>query len=387
MEKKINLKIFSSKKSIEIESLVYGFNLFLPTFVLIISSLFKEYSLAAELGILIGINIIFTQIFSANLRSIIISKNNTDNIYSHIVFRFLIAFFVLFVNIIIFYNYNFTYFEILSQITILILIQWQCEIILTYYEIKNNKKKFFQYLFICFIFSLLIVGSFIFQYNFLSILIFFNIIFLLFLINGIFQIDKKLNSIKKIFFDIIKSSAFFSSLTISLSNLVWRLLILNLCGKTLAGIYFASFAIGSLPGTLFNNSFGPTMLKKNLKIKYLEKFKLFSYLTIAFLMLVSLYHKDKIFFDNQFTQLFGTTISLVGAIFMIKGQYYRQFIIQKTNYKSKLFNYDIIYSLIICLIVPFLFLIGGIKLIIISFLISSLTSFVMYKLIYKNLWN
>lgn len=387
MEKKINLKIFSSKKSIEIESLVYGFNLFLPTFVLIISSLFKEYSLAAELGILIGINIIFTQIFSANLRSIIISKNNTDNIYSHIVFRFLIAIFVLFVNVIIFYNYNFLYFEILSQITILILIQWQCEIILTYYEIRNNKKKFFQYLFICFIFSLLIIGSFIFRYNFLFVLIFFNIIFSLFLIIGIFQIDKKLNSIKKIFFNIIKSSAFFSSLTISLSNLVWRLLILSLCGKTLAGIYFASFAIGSLPGTLFNNSFGPTMLKKNLKIKYLEIFKLFSYVIIIFLMLVSLYHKDKIFFDNQFTQLFGTTISLVGAIFMIKGQYYRQYIIQKTNYKSKLFNYDIIYSLIICLIVPFLFLIGGIKLIIISFLISSLTSFGMYKLIYKNLWN
>ena len=339
------------------------------------------------MGILIGINIIFTQIFSANLRSIIISKNNTDNIYSHIVFRLLIAFFVLFVNVIIFFNYNFTYFEILSQITILILIQWQCEIILTYYEIKNNKKKFFEYLFICFIFSLLIVGSFIFQYNFLSVLIFFNIIFLLFLIIGIFQIDKKLNSIKKIFFNIIKSSAFFSSLTISLSNLVWRLLILGLCGKTLAGIYFASFAIGSLPGTLFNNSFGPTMLKKNLKIKYLDIFKLFSYLIITFLMIFSLYHKDKIFFDNQFTQLFGTTISLVGAIFMIKGQYYRQFIIQKTNYKSKLFNYDIIYSLIICLIVPFLFLIGGIKLIIISFLISSLTSFGMYKLIYKNLWN
>ena len=52
---------------------------------------------------------------------------------------------------------------------------------------------------------------------------------------------------------------------------------------------------------------------------------------------------------------------------MIKGQYYRQFIIQKTKHKLKLFNYDIIYSLIICLIVPFLFLIGGIKLIIISF--------------------
>ena len=45
MEKKINLKIFSSKKNIEIQSLCYGFNLFLPTLILIISSLFKEYSL------------------------------------------------------------------------------------------------------------------------------------------------------------------------------------------------------------------------------------------------------------------------------------------------------------------------------------------------------
>ena len=153
------------------------------------------------------------------------------------------------------------------------------------------------------------------------------------------------------------------------------------------GIYFASFAIGSLPGTLFNNSFGPSMLKKNLKIKYFDTFKFCSYLFIALLLFVSLYHKDKIFLDNQFTQLFGTSISLIGSIFMIKGQYYRQFIIQKTNYRSKLFRYDIIYSLIICLIVPILFLIGGVNLIIISFLISSLLSFAMYKLIYISLGN
>ena len=159
----------------------------MPTLILIISSLFKQYSLTAELGILIGLNIIFTQIFSANLRSVIISKNNTHNIYSHIIFRLLIATFVLFLNIIIFYTYNFIYFEILLQITLLILIQWQCEIILTYYEIKNHNKNIFYYLFICLIFSLLIIGSFIFQYNFLYILIFFNILFLMFLVIGIFK--------------------------------------------------------------------------------------------------------------------------------------------------------------------------------------------------------
>lgn len=384
---KIIEDLFSKQKNIGIQSIAYGLNLFIPTLILIISSLFKNYELTAEIGIVIGLNIIFTQIFSANLRSILILKNDTDNIYSYIIFRIIISSFALVINIIIFYKYNFVYFEILLQIIILILIQWQCEIILTYYEIKSDLKKFINYLFLCLIFSLLIISSFIFQIDFLYVIIFFNFLYLGFLIFGIFQLNKKLNSISKIFFGTIKSPAFFSSLAISISNLFWRITILILCGKVLAGIYFASFAIGSLPGTLFNISFGPTIIKKNIKIKYLEKIKFYAYLTIAFLIFLTSYNKDKIFFDNQFTQLFGTTISLLGAVFMIKGQYYRQFIIQKTDYTSKLFNYDIIYSVIICLIVPILFLIGGDSLIVISFLVSSLLSFGMYKLIYINLIN
>jgi len=379
--------IFLKQINIGIQSITYGLNLFIPTLILFISSLFKNYELTAELGIVIGLNIIFTQIFSANLRSILISKNKTDNIYPYIIFRLSISFLALIANIVIVYNYNFVYSEVLLQITILILIQWQCEIILTYYEIKSDFKKFNNYLLMSLIFSLLIVGSFIFQKDFLNVLIFFNFLFLIFLVFGIFQLNKKINSISKIFLDIIKSPAFFSSLSISLSNLFWRVAILILCGKTLAGIYFASFAIGSLPGTLFNISFGPTVIKHNIKIKNIDKLKFYAYLVIAFLIFVALYNKDKIFLDNQFTQLFGTAISLFGAIFMIKGQYYRQFIIQKTDQISKLFNYDMVYSVIIILIVPILFLVGGANLVVISFLISSLLSFGMYKMIYLNLRN
>ena len=76
MEKKNNLKfsffLFSPGRNIELQSIAYGLNLFLPTLILIITSFFKNYNLTAELGILIGFNIIFTQIFSANARSIII---------------------------------------------------------------------------------------------------------------------------------------------------------------------------------------------------------------------------------------------------------------------------------------------------------------------------
>lgn len=385
MEKKINLKIFSSKKNIEIQSLCYGLNLFLPSFILIISSIFKEYVLAAELGILIGINIIFTQIFSANLRSIIITTNNSNNIYSYIIFRLIISTIVMLLNIIIFLLYEFEYPSILIQIAFLILIQWISELLLTFYELQNKISKFFQYFYISLTYIIFILFGFIYEINLSNILFVFNLFFVIFLFLGVKKNNKKTIPLKNIFSTITKSYAFFSSLAISLSNLIWRILIISFCGKILAGIYFSVFAIGSLPGTLFNNSFGPSMIKKNIKIKYLNEFKFLSFLVIFLLSILSFDNRDELFLDNQITQLFGVTISLFGSIFMLKGLYYRQFLIQKTILKTKVFKYDIYYSLIICLIVPILFLFGGTKFIILSFLSSSIASFIIYKTIFIKL--
>ena len=68
---------------------------------------------------------------------------------------------------------------------------------------------------------------------------------------------------------------------------------------------------------------------------------------------------------------------------MIKGLYFRQYLIQKTKYQSEVFKIDILYSIIIVLIVPILFLIGNYKLIILSFLISSIISNITYGLTYQ----
>ena len=85
-QKKTDLKkFFFTNKNIKIQSLAYSLNLFLPTLILLFSSFFKNYNLTAELGILIGINIIFTQIFSSNARSIIISKKSVGSIFSYII--------------------------------------------------------------------------------------------------------------------------------------------------------------------------------------------------------------------------------------------------------------------------------------------------------------
>ena len=130
---KFSQNFFSKRNEIEIQSVTYGLNLFIPTFILILSSLFENYELTAELGIIIGINIIFTQIFSSNARSLIISKKSKIPIQSFILFRILITCLILLINLLIIYYYKFIYTYLLFQFSILIVIQWLNELILKYF--------------------------------------------------------------------------------------------------------------------------------------------------------------------------------------------------------------------------------------------------------------
>tara|TARA_B110000483_G_scaffold202174_1_gene243639 strand:- start:345 stop:1523 length:1179 start_codon:yes stop_codon:yes gene_type:complete len=383
MEKKINLKyftLFSSKKNIEIQSIAYSFNLFLPTLILIISSFFKNYNLTAELGILIGINIIFTQIFSSNARSIIIAKKLISSIFAYIIFRVIISITIILVNIIFFNYLEFTNNLILFLISIMIILQWLIELILTSFELRKKIHLFYYYNFFSFTFVVLIFIDFILFQNLEYIIFIYNLLLFCFFCFSFLRLKKNKIDIKRIFLLSINSKAFYSSFSVSVANLIWRILIIYFCGKILAGIYFASFAIGSLPGTLFNNTFGPTMLKNNIKLKSNFKFLFFFFILLLIILFsISLINLDKIFIDFSYTQIFGTFISLLGSIFMIKGLYFRQFLIQRTSQKSKVFKVDILYSFFVILIVPTLFLLGGEKLIIISFLISSIISYFTYK--------
>ena len=58
--------------------------------------------------------------------------------------------------------------------------------------------------------------------------------------------------------------------------------------------------------------------------------------------------------------------------------------IQKTQHQSFVFKIDALYSLIIMIVVPILYLLGGDKLIIISFLVSSIIAHIVYKFTYDK---
>ena len=49
-------------------------------------------------------------------------------------------------------------------------------------------------------------------------------------------------------------------------NFLSRIIILEFLSKDLSGILFACVSLGSIPGSIFNNSFGPYLVKIKLKL-------------------------------------------------------------------------------------------------------------------------
>jgi hypothetical protein len=70
---------------------------------------------------------------------------------------------------------------------------------------------------------------------------------------------------------------------------------------------------------------------------------------------------------------------------MTKSLYIRQYFIQKTLHQEHIFKVDVFYSLLVIFVVPTLFFFGGNSLIIISFLVSSVLSFLVYKYTFNKL--
>ena len=194
MEKKTNLKfpffLFSSSHNIEIQSIAYSLNLFLPTLFLIITSFFKDYNLTAELGILIGVNIIFTQIFSANARSIIISKKLTSLIYNYIIFRITVSIILICANLLFFSIFEFSNKFLLLAVSFLIIFQWLNELILTFFELKKRVSEFYFYISFCLIFIVFIIVDFFYHQNLIYVFFINNILLLLFFFIFFLEIKK-----------------------------------------------------------------------------------------------------------------------------------------------------------------------------------------------------
>ena len=360
------------------------FNTVLIPFLIILSVVFNKISLASELGIIPGMLLLTTQLFSGNARSILLYNNDKEHLYKIINFRVFLSilFFLLSETVLKLFYYN-ENFYLYSTLFAIINLSWINEVFLSLHE--KNKSLLFIRLFtvISVFFYILIYLSYVFQnFNLYLVLVsylFFQLFFFIYHFNyklfKIIILDNDANNYIVKFLP--TASTFFNVLSV----VVWRVSLFSLLGKSLAGIYFAAFSLASFPGTLFNNILAHiVILNKTIQNQFSKIYFLFSiFFSIIIILLITLIN---IFFTNfsNFNLILTTLVSLLGTVIMLRALYYRHSILFLNRiYQKKVFLADILYSLSISPIILILYFISGENLVIYSYFISSIFAYFFYK--------
>ena len=367
---------------------VYTFNLMFASLFVIILVLFKNFSTAGEVGLAASFWISVSQIFSSNIRSIAISENDRKLSSETLFYRLFFSIIIFSVAFFTFNNFtNFSNNNLIVSISGLVLFQWIFEMKLVKYEIENNLKKIY-FLFLSNTVFLILILFCIFQsrLDLITTIIYVYIaLFSVLIIPDIFSKNNFKNILSTIKIN-LNSVAFVSSMSIISSSFIWRLLIFAFFEKSIAGIFYACFSVGSFPGTLFNSVIGPTFVKKKITInKYLS---LISKVFLIILLVSFFYSSYKIYYLYNLKSfnflsinfvIFVTSISLIGSYFMSNAMFKRHKMIQEgLTERNELFFVDIIYGLSITMFVPILYFFGGVFATSFAFFVASIFAFIIY---------
>lgn len=372
-----------------IYTIAYTNNLMFFTGLIIILTIFGYGALAAEIGIVYSLVSLFNQIFSYNLKNLILFDNNKQ--FASEVFNFRIFLGILIFLFYIFssqiYDFKFYSNKLLLLLVIIVIQQWLIEILIIISEINKITKPSKNYNWMSFLNLLLILFNILFFKNnyleeiFILILIE-NLIFILIHL----KINKKFNlKFLNIFNSVTKIFALTSSVSIILSIFFWRLFIYINYEKEIVGILFSSFAIGSFAGSFFSTAIGPSIVKNRIDISgYLKLYAYLCIIVIGFLFLVLNYHEKFNLDYNQVYFLRSINYSITGSSLMLFAALFRlNFFYSNINKRKYVFRYDIFNSLLISLIPLAIYYIDK-DFIIASYLIASILSFIMNFYLYKK---
>ena len=365
-------------------------NNFFANFILLTFFISGYFALSAEIGVITSLTILICQIFSGNLRSIIIADKNLKLADEMLLKRLILSIPIIIILISFIFKNDLSDISLALSISLVVILGWIFELILTKFEIKRNTKGTRLHLLLSVLFCILILffgltGNLL----YLKIVIYFYLIFLIFLILVLLKLNIKNFKFTKpgkhIFSDILKVN-FISSISMSLSNFLFRYFLILFISKETAGILFACFMIGSFPGSLFNQIFGASIINKKISLKKI----MYPILILSLIFILYFYSKipfnifdiENYFIINSretiiyFTLLFST----VGLNIMIVALYLRQKNIFLSSVRENYFIIDMFYSLSVILIIPIIYLLFDTNdfFYSLSFLISSILALIFY---------
>ena len=385
LKKNLNFLLISS---------AYTFNLMFGSLLVVSLVILGYYSIAGELGLVISFWITVTQIFSSNMRSIVVSEQKTNYATYSLIYRFFFSIF----SLVIFYfiSQKFLTFENQNLIFLssaLIMSQWINEMKLVQFEVNKNYKKFniFLYINVFTIFCTAII-LIINKLTFLEYLLGgYSLAIVIYLIKDVlFYFFGGIKATLKTIIQInIQTIAFASSFSIIISSFAWRIMIYYIFDKSLAGIFFACFSIGSFPGTLFNSVIGPAFIKQKIEISStLKKLSAVLFVFILVAVIISVYKlilQENINYKGIEFVSFTIAISLIGSYFMSFAMYLRHKKIQTSEQERMyIFKRDILYGLSITFLIPILYYSGGTVAVSFSFFLASIMALISYSFNFKK---
>lgn len=365
--------------------IAFVINAFAMTGVLILLGLSGRSEMAAEVGIIQAATIALFYAFSANARSLILNQqapvNAADVLYVRILLLLPLSFAAYFLSS--------AAMEVeLVLVAALILrraVEWLQEVRLSKEELVGNKKAAFDYV----VYQSLLLGILtiwiVFGLPRLEIALLGWAIFpLMFDLRYILHsLNRTLPSLRIVGQKLIPHLG--SSVIIGISVYVFRLILLLVTGKQMAGDLFTAFAIGGVLGSLFANALGPTIVSDQVKAgkdKFSAKANLFLYgfaslgAVIYLATFLDSYPEILAFKDSFFYQSLG--LSMVGGVLMVHAQRIK-FRLLQTQSDTGIFGADVLINIAIFSLIPAIAYTFGKDYLSFLYLLTAAASYLIYK--------
>lgn len=178
---------------------------------------------------------------------------------------------------------------------------------------------------------------------------------------------------------------FGSTVVIGVSVYVFRLFILLVAGREVAGDLFSAFAFGGMLGAVFSQALGPTMVRHELQqVRPGFSFKVLNLLLVATLFAgtvlgLSVWSEPGLFHWTSKSNLFwfAVSFSLVGGVVMVFAQKIRLRLLQNKGGRD-VFGSDMLANLLLVGCVPIFFYMGGEAFLVTLYCVGALLSLVFY---------
>lgn len=359
-------------------------NTFAMTVLLIALGLSGQPAMAAEVGIVQGATLALFYAFSANARSLILSKSSAVSAHSMMIGRLLLLAPLAAVS----YWLSLGVAGVDQSLAVILIArrcaEWLGEVHLSEMERLGNQgvaRKYFVLQSVLLAVALgWLIGDFPFPLFGLSI---WALLPLLFSTRFIWRsITTTPNALTGVIAKILPHLG--STAIIGITVYVFRLLILLIVGKETAGDLYTAFAIGGLTGSVFANALGasialheqrsgkryfPPLLRQALNLSLLLGIFIFVAAVLHFPVL-DWTGKSYFFWE-------ATGLSMIGGVIMVYAQRIRFRLLQHDE-EHDVFGPDVLMNILIITAVPFVFYLFGREAMSALYLLSSLLAFVFY---------